>query len=93
MMTIEDKLAVNKYSVDEEYAHIEVDPSCDDRTIKQALVNACPAALYRWNDDGSLRFDYAGCLECGTCRILGLDSVIAKWTYPHDEQGVEFREG
>ncbi len=20
---------------------------------------------------GSVRFDYAGCLECGTCRILG----------------------
>ena len=43
--------------------------------------------------DGSVRFDYAGCLECGTCRILGLDTVLEKWDYPRGTFGVEFRYG
>ncbi|HIH8553463.1 TPA: ferredoxin family protein, partial [Salmonella enterica] len=44
-------------------------------------------------DDGSVRFDYAGCLECGTCRILGLDTALEKWEYPRGTFGVEFRYG
>ncbi|EBA8843220.1 ferredoxin family protein, partial [Salmonella enterica subsp. enterica serovar Montevideo] len=53
----------------------------------------CPAGLYKKQDDGSVRFDYAGCLECGTCRILGLDTALEKWEYPRGTFGVEFRYG
>ena len=93
MMTIEAKLATTRFNVDEDNANIEVDPNYPDMAEKMKLVNACPACLYRLQDDGSLTFDYAGCLECGTCRILSLGKVVKKWEYPRDTQGVEFREG
>lgn len=92
-MTIEDKLGVNKYFVDEEFAHIEIDPSYPDMKEKIKLVNACPAGLYKLNEDGTLSFDYAGCLECGACRTLCLGTVIKKWEYPRGSMGVEFRYG
>ncbi len=44
--------------------------------VLETLTKACPAGLYKKQEDGSVRFDYAGCLECGTCRILGLDSAL-----------------
>ncbi|MEG8157355.1 ferredoxin family protein, partial [Escherichia coli] len=33
------------------------------------------------------------CLECGTCRILGLGSALEQWEYPRGTFGVEFRYG
>ena len=42
-----------------------------DKQALELLVKACPAGLYKKQDDGSVRFDYAGCLECGTCAFWG----------------------
>lgn len=92
-LSIEEKLAVNKFFVDEENAHIEIDLAYPNLNEKMKLVNACPAGLYKLNDDETLSFDYAGCLECGTCRILCLGTIIKKWEYPEDTKGVEFRCG
>ena len=92
-LSIEEKLSVNKFFVDEENAHIEIDPAYPDIKEKMKLVNACPAGLYKLNDDETLSFDYAGCLECGTCSILCLGTVVKKWEYPEDTKGVEFRYG
>ena len=64
-----------------------------DKQVLELLVKACPAGLYKKQDDGSVRFDYAGCLECGTCRILGLGSALEQWEYPRGTFGVEFRYG
>ncbi len=93
MMSIEEKLSTNKYNVDEDNAHIEISHKDWPMSEKMRLVNACPARLYRLEADGSLRFDYAGCLECGTCRVLSLGKVVEKWEYPNDTMGVSFREG
>jgi ferredoxin-like protein FixX len=92
-MTIEEKLGVNKYLVDESNAHIEIKSNYADKEEKVKLVLACPAGLYKFNDDWSLSFDYAGCLECGTCRILCLGTVVEKWEYPIGTMGVEYRLG
>lgn len=92
-MTIEEKLAVNKYFVDEGKAHIEIDSSYPDMKEKMKLVNACPVGLYKLNEDGTLFFDYAGCVECGTCRVLCLGTIVKKWQFPEDTMGVEFRYG
>lgn len=92
-LTIEEKLGVNKYFVDEQNAHIEIDPSYPDMKEKRKLINACPAGLYKLNKNGTLSFDYAGCLECGTCRILCLGTVIKKWELPEGTMGVEYRYG
>jgi len=37
--------------------------------------------------------DYAGCLECGTCRVVCNDKGIVKWEYPKGTFGVNFRYG
>lgn len=86
------KVGVNKFNVDEEHPHIVVKADADKQAL-ELLVKACPAGLYKKQDDGSVRFDYAGCLECGTCRILGLGSALEQWEYPRGTFGVEFRYG
>lgn len=90
-MTVEQKLGVDKYHVDEENAHIEVNPDAKPEDI-MVLVRACPAGLYKY-EDGALKFDYAGCFECGTCRILSEGKVVKKWTFPTGSHGVEYRFG
>lgn len=89
-------LAENKYTVDEENAHIEL--SDDDLSKLPAgewekLVRVCPAALYREDGDGARSFAYAGCLECGTCRIAAGDTIVRKWENPRPLMGVQYRYG
>lgn len=92
-MTVEAKLAVNKFFVDEENAHIEIDKDYPDKQEMLKLVKACPAGLYKFDKNGTLTFDYAGCLECGTCRVLSKGKVIKKWNYPESSFGIEYRMG
>ena len=54
---------------------------------------ACPAALYKIDEDGGLSFDYAGCLECGTCRILCSRTIVERWEYPQPTMGVNIGTG
>lgn len=91
-MTVEEKLAVDKFHVDEEFAHIEVDDAADPAVIRR-LVQLCPAGLYVLDEQGNLTFDYAGCLECGTCLVAGKGTVVTSWNYPRGGMGVEFRLG
>ena len=63
-VNVDVKLGVNKFNVDEEHPHIVVKADADKQAL-ELLVKACPAGLYKKQDDGSVRFDYAGCLECG----------------------------
>ncbi|SEJ00951.1 ferredoxin like protein [Propionispira arboris] len=84
-------LGLDKFTVDEENAHIVLDKTacavCND---KPCLV-VCPAGLYKLNDKGEILFDYAGCLECGTCRIMC--HQLKQWKYPTGTFGVSFRFG
>lgn len=86
-------LGVNKYQVDHDEAHIIVNKEacalCQD---KPCLV-VCPASLFKLDQRGELSFDYAGCLECGTCRMICAQKGIEKWTYPRGTFGVVYRYG
>ncbi len=94
MMNVEAKLAVDRYHVDEESAHITLaDTSAVPRRTLELLVRACPAGLYRFNPAGGLDFDYAGCFECGTCYVLAHGTAIASWHYPRGGMGIEYRRG
>lgn len=92
-MTVDAKLATNKFFVCEQDAHIVIQYKPEYESDLEKLVKACPAGLYRRNDDGSVSFDYAGCLECGTCRVLCHQTLIKKWDYPLGSYGVEYRYG
>lgn len=85
-------LSLNKYNVDEENAHIELveEPSKEEF---DKLIIACPAALYSRDENGVAQFDYAGCLECGTCRIICGETIIKKWENPQPTMGIAYRFG
>lgn len=92
-VNVDGYLAVNKYEVDEENAHIELAGQLPDAEFDK-LIMVCPAALYKRDvETGEKSFDYAGCLECGTCRIACGDTIVAKWENPQPTMGVEYRFG
>ncbi|MCD8213818.1 MAG: ferredoxin family protein [Campylobacter sp.] len=91
-VNIDAKLSLDKFFVDEGNAHIKLDDNINiSEFIK--LEKACPAGLYKKDENGGFHFDYAGCLECGTCKVLCGDSIIKKWEYPNGTFGVEYRFG
>ncbi|GAB6176191.1 ferredoxin family protein [Desulfobaculum senezii] len=91
-VNVDVKLGVNKFFVDEGNPHIELIENPDPAEFAK-LEAACPAGLYKRDDSGAFFFDSAGCLECGTCRILCGKTILQKWEYPQGTMGVEFRFG
>lgn len=91
-VNVDGYLAANKYEVDEENAHIELVDEPDPAEFDK-LIMVCPAALYKRDEEGAISFDYAGCLECGTCRIACGDTIVKKWVNPGPTMGVEYRFG
>jgi ferredoxin-like protein FixX len=91
-VNVEEKLSVNKFHVDEQHAHIVLKETMTDDDFAK-LILACPAALYKVDDEGKRSFDYAGCLECGTCRVLCGTTGLDTWEYPNGTMGVEYRFG
>ena len=95
-VNVEGLISANKYCVDESNRHIEL--AAEDLTTLPAeefgkLVRVCPAALYKERADGSRSFDYAGCLECGTCRVVSGGKVVKSWNHPYGEMGVTYMQG
>lgn len=91
-INVDEKLSFNKFFVDESNAHIELAESIDESEFAK-LQAACPAGLYKKDDKGSFCFDYAGCLECGTCKVLCGGTIIKKWEYPNGTFGAQYRFG
>ena len=91
-VNVDEKLGVNKFFVDEENPHIILKDKPEQKEYEKLML-ACPAGLYKQSDDGAVLFDYAGCLECGTCRVLCGKTILTKWEYPQGTMGVEFRFG
>lgn len=55
-VNVDVKLGVNKFYVDEGHPHIILKDNPDIKEYRK-LVNACPAGLYKLEQDGSIRFD------------------------------------
>ena len=47
--------------------------------------------LFTRDEEGAMHFDHAGCLECGTCRVVCTPGGIVRWTYPHSGFGITYR--
>ena len=94
-VNVDGYLAVNRYEVDEENAHIQLAGNLQDLPAEEfgKLVRVCPAGLYKEAGDGQRSFDYAGCLECGTCRIACEGTILEKWENPGPMMGVQYRYG
>ncbi|MBP2629979.1 MAG: 4Fe-4S ferredoxin, iron-sulpur binding protein [Firmicutes bacterium] len=88
----EELLSLDNFTVDEEEPHIILNKAiCANCSEKPCLI-VCPAVLYTIKDE-EINFDYAGCLECGTCRIVCKNKGIKQWKYPRGTFGVAFRNG
>lgn len=86
-------LSRNRFNVDEEEPHIILDKQICKQCIDKPCLYVCPAVLYKLDKAGEITFDYAGCLECGTCRLVCRKRGIVKWVYPRGTFGVSFRQG
>ncbi len=91
-LSIEQLLGLDKFVVDDQEAHIRVNKEICSTCRTKPCTFACPAGLYSVKD-GELHFDYAGCLECGTCRVACPKQGAIEWNYPRGGFGVSFRYG
>jgi len=89
-VSIEDKLAVNKYDVDKD-VHIKVNEDICKVCENRPCLYVCPAECYKLRE-GHVTFSYEGCLECGSCRII-CDKGAIEWTLPRAGFGVCFEYG
>ncbi len=87
-------LGLNRFNIDEEAPHIVLDKAvCKSQCEDKPCLVVCPAVLYRLDKNGDISFDHAGCLECGTCRVMCRNKGIIKWEYPRGTFGISYRHG
>lgn len=89
-ISIEQRLSLLVFNVDKE-PHIIVDTNKCKKCEQKPCVYVCPAELYKL-ENGEIIFNYEGCLECGSCRIVCPHDAI-KWNYPRGGFGAHFRYG
>jgi ferredoxin like protein len=88
-MGVPEKLAVNKYELDEE-SHIAIDQEVCRRVCRsKTCLFICPAQVYT-EQNGQVVADHAGCLECGTC-LVACPHEALHWKYPRGGFGIVYR--
>lgn len=91
--SVNQRLAGNRFTTDEEQPHIEVHQDVARVTgTGKLLVRVCPAGVYREEKDGTISVEHAACLECGTCLAVAAPGSLT-WHYPRGGFGVSFRQG
>ncbi len=88
--SIEDKLAVNKYTIDKD-VHIKIDGKICKTCDKHYCLYACPAHCFTLSN-GGITFSFEGCLECGSCRIVCPNRAV-DWTLPRAGFGISYQYG
>ncbi|MCM1564385.1 MAG: 4Fe-4S dicluster domain-containing protein [Dehalobacter sp.] len=71
--------------------HIILDSAKCSNCQQKPCLYVCPAGCFT-EKDGETEFQYAGCLECGTCRVMCAKEAL-KWDYPLGGYGVSIRMG
>jgi ferredoxin like protein len=93
-LTLDARLGLDKYEIDEEFAHITVDATRCQVCAKKPCLTVCPAQVYTWVEE-RVAVRYENCLECGTCQIacdMGGSGGIT-WRNPQGGFGILFRYG
>jgi len=85
-----EKLLKTRYVVAME-PHITLDEEKCAACAQKACLYFCPAGCFT-EENEVLKFQYAGCLECGTCRATCSNDAIT-WNYPLGGYGVSYRYG
>jgi ferredoxin like protein len=90
-LSLAEKLALNKFEVHEGEPHILIHQELCKACQSKGCLMACPAGLYS-EQNGEIIVEWAGCLECGTCRIVCENEAI-EWKYPQGGFGIIYRQG
>jgi ferredoxin like protein len=85
-----EKLLRIRYVVAEE-PHIILDRAKCNACQQKGCLFFCPVGCFT-KENGEIKFQYAGCLECGTCRATCPNDALT-WDYPLGGFGVTFRMG
>jgi ferredoxin like protein len=92
-MSVPQRLSKNRFVLDDDESHIEVDQEIVKTTgCGATIVDCCPAHVYAQEPDGTLLVEYAACLECGTCLAVAAPGAL-DWHYPRGGFGIQFRHG
>ena len=87
-----DKLNVDIIKNDQESHIIIKQEVCQGCELKPCL-SICPGGLYSVSEaTGEVLIEYAGCLECGSCRVACPQGAL-EWNYPRGGFGVQYRYG
>lgn len=91
-LSVTEKLALNKYELDDGHPHIVVhNEVCEAECKIRACLFVCPAEVYS-EQNGKIVADWAGCLECGTCTVACPPQAL-HWEYPRGGFGILYRYG
>jgi ferredoxin like protein len=92
-MRIDQKLAIDAFKTDKE-SHIVIHHKiCRTKCTVKYCLSVCPGHLYEYDEETrEIKVEYAGCLECGTCKIACEENAI-EWIYPRGDYGVQYRYG
>lgn len=98
VLSMDDRLAKNRFNSDDHNPHIIVDKAACKTCSHKACTYSCPAERYKWDPEkDKFTFDHVGCLECGNCRFVceRLHGSVPgySWNYPVNGNGIVFREG
>jgi Ferredoxin-like protein len=90
-LSLPEKLALNKFIVDEGHAHIIINNDICITCTEKICLSVCPAGLFSENNR-QISVEWAGCLECGTCKASCSNDALS-WTYPNGGYGIVYRQG
>lgn len=89
-ISIEERLGLVSFEIDSE-KHIKVDASrcseCDEKTC----LYFCPTKRFTL-ENGKIKHDYEGCIECGTCKFACPKGVV-DFNFPRGGYGVYYKYG
>ena len=85
------KLGLDVFKEDKEF-HIKIKPGKEQDAKLKKVIMICPAGLYSESENGEVVISVDGCLECGTCLLVGGEEIL-EWHYPSGGSGVQFRFG
>jgi len=93
-LTLDARLGLDKYEIDDNNSHIKVDNDICLTCENKPCLTVCPAEVYKWVES-KVAVQYENCLECGTCQIAcntGGEGAIT-WHPPQGGFGIVFRYG
>ncbi|HIH45136.1 MAG TPA: ferredoxin family protein [Candidatus Methanoperedenaceae archaeon] len=87
---IEERLGLVSIEVDKE-RHIKVETSICGECDEKSCLHFCPAHRFTL-EEGKIKHDYEGCLECGTCKFSCHRGAV-DFSYPRGGYGVYYKYG